>query len=175
SGAEGATPYTSYSQYQPSITTTPTYYETVITVPTGRYWMSIVPCGGASNYVYYDDLTVKKQLGQAFISDLRADQIVANIGQIGLVFADQIRQTDFSPYQSGSLYTGDLGFDFNYASGSSYDLVSDTITTTTSGSSNNTSSVVTRDWQKIKAGSDGYVEAVAPAVLNPDTVFFIGL
>lgn len=160
-----------------SVNPTQAYYEAVITVPATRYWMSVaVTNGSPSLSIMYDDITVRKQVGQAFISDLRADQIVANVGQIGLIFSDQIRQTNFTSYQNGSIYTGDLGFDYSYGSGGTYDLTSDTLNITTSSSVwNNTSSVATDTWQKIKAGSNGSVEFIVPAVLDANVAFFGGL
>lgn len=159
-----------------NVTNSDAYYETLVTVPSGKYWMSIAPTNGATGgAIIYDDVTARKQVGQAFISDLRADQIVANVGQIGLIFADQIKQTDFTSYQTGSIYTPDLGFDYTNASGATYDLTSDTISITTSGYNNNTCSVATATWQKIKAGSNGSIEVTVPAVLDANTSFFIGL
>jgi hypothetical protein len=161
--------------YNFTATTTPTFFETVITVPASRYWMSVAPTNGDGYPICYDDITVRKQVGQAFISDLRADQIVANTIGAGLVFADQIKQIDFTSYQAGSIYTADLGYDYSYASGAVYDLPTDTINVTTSGYNNNTCSVATASWQKIKAGSNGSVEVTALATLDANTSFFVGL
>lgn len=150
----------------------PTYYEALITVPAGMYWMSISPTAFTTQ-TDYDDITIKKQVGQAFISDLRADQIVANTAQIGLVFADQIKQVDFTPYQLGSSYTPDLFY--LYGSHASYDLPANTINVTTSEAATANTVWSSDTWQKIKAGTNGYVEFVVPNNWTTSKSAWVGL
>lgn len=160
-----------------TVNTTPTYHEVEITVPSGVSWASL-QLPSSTTYTYYDDITVKKPVGQAFITDLRANQIVANTGQIGLVFADQIKQTNFTPFRTGSVYTGNLGYNFDYADGgdSYYDVVSDTLHVRTAEDAlTSENMVVTQPWQRIVPAQDGYIEFTIPNNLNSATSFWMAL
>lgn len=157
-----------------TLTTTPTTYEGIIEVPANRYWMSF-STNVQTGTCYIEDIEIKRQVGQAFISDLRAEQIIANTVGAGLVFADQIKQANFTPYQTGSSYTPDLGYDFSYASGATYDLITNTITISTSTVNNNTNSVVTTAWQKINSGTNGFLEFIVPADIASTKSFIGGL
>lgn len=156
-----------------SVTTTPTLYEGYVDVPAGKYWMSFATFN-TSGITYIDDIDCRKQMGQAFISDLRADQLVANTGQIGLVFADQIRQRNFIPYQTGSTYTAEFDFDYSLSTGAGYDVAYDTIYALTSTSWDNTNTIATGAYQKIKAGSNGYVEFTIE-IVNANHAWMMGL
>lgn len=155
-----------------SVTTTKTAYEVNITVPSNMYWMSLSPTT-TQTPVYVDEVLIKEQLGSAFISQLRVSQLVANVGEIGLIFADEIRQQGHIPYQSGSTYTADLGFNYNTGT-VTYDKATDLLTLPASFSSATQTITATQNWQIIKAHTDGYVEAIIPKT-GISATYWLGL
>ncbi len=173
-GSDGASAYNQFIALgTPSLTTSPTYHEGTFTVPSNRYFLAFSPTTSASS-TYIDDISIKQRVGQAFITDLRADQIVANVGQFGLVFADQIRQSSYTPYQLGSVHSPQNAWDYTLGTTTTYDLGTDTIEWTGSTAWDTTSTVVTQAWQKIETGTNGYFEFTITE-LNSNHSFMAGL
>lgn len=151
--------YTTYTFY-PTNSATWQAHEAVMTVPANRYWMSVNPTSATSN-TYYDDIQVRRQVGSAFISDIRADQITASQVNVGLIFTDQIKQSNYTPYQVGSIFDATTGFLIGAgttATNVTYDVGTDVLSFTGSDSWGNQGTVLTQTWQKIKTGTDGYFE-----------------
>jgi hypothetical protein len=144
---------------------TPSYYEGVVTVPAGKYWMSFVVLNGTTGTVYIDEVAVRTQTGSAFISDLRADQLVANTGQIGLVFSDQIRQNSYKAYQAGSFYDRPSDWDYTNGNEVSYDADDDALVWTGSSAWNTGDVIYSQTWQLIHQSLsqtiNGYFEFAA--------------
>jgi hypothetical protein len=143
-----------------NMATTPptTFIETLITVPAGMYWMAFYAHNTSGTVMYIDDLDVKREMGDAFIANLKASKITADTIGAGLVFADQIRQSNHVAYQNGSTYTPSLGWNYTYGTQVTYEQDTDELVYTGTTGNDSTSSVVTDYWQKLKAGTNGYFE-----------------
>lgn len=164
-GADGTSAYDTYVNVNVPITgaalfdvtTTPTVYETQFTVPASMYWMSIAPTAGSAS-AYVDDFVVKQQLGDAFITTVHADKISANVGDIGIILSDQIKQRDYTSYKNGTNFVLNDGWDYTWGSLVSYDVENDQLNYTGSATFTNTGTVETQYFQKIIAGTNGYLQ-----------------
>jgi len=154
------TTYNAYNTFANNVTlnTTPTTYEHVLTVPANMYWMGFQFYNGTGT-VNLDDVIVKRQLGDAFISSLKASKISADTIGAGLIFADQIKQASYLPYQPGSTYAPISGWTPYSGSAITYTATTDTLTKTGATGEDN---IASPSYARIERG-DGYAEWVINA------------
>ncbi len=147
--------------------TTWAYYEHTFTVPAGMTWMSVAFTNhmGGGGYLYIDKVVLKQQIGSAFIANLAASKITADTIGAGLIFADQIKQASFLPYETGSTYappaTG--AWDMTSAGTMVYNATLDAFTRPANGANNWAAAAASPTYARITHGN-GYVEGVVGAV-----------
>jgi len=137
-----------------SATITP--YEYTVTVPAGYYWMSVVLQNNtASTSLYAWEVLAKRQIGDAFISNLKASKVIADTVGAGLIFADQIKQASYVPYQSGTTYAP-ITWDsttYNPSNAITYNSATDTLTKV--GTSGWNSAIASVNYMRIERGDGG--------------------